>query len=87
MPRASKPLDAGGEFGRPQQRYDDIDIIISEVMEGGYDSERGAAAFSAHEMKFTNAAKLAMGILYVLSAFVYELIRWVDRFSWRRRRN
>ena len=44
-PRVSTLLDQTGEFGqRPQKRYDDTDLILSELIEHGYDSERGRAA-------------------------------------------
>ena len=42
VPRISGLLDQTGEFrAAPQKRYDDTDIIVSELMEHGYDSERG----------------------------------------------
>lgn len=84
VPRTSKLLDATGEFGRcPQKRYDDTDIIISEIMEWGYESERGAAAL-ARMNEIHQRFKIGNeDFLYVLSAFVYEPIRWIDRFGWR----
>src|ERR671928_1346179 len=45
VPTVSALLDHTGEFAaRPQKRYDDTDIIVSELMEWGYDSERGKRA-------------------------------------------
>ncbi len=45
MPSVSALLDRTGEFGqRAQKRYDDTDLIVSELMDGGYDSERGSRA-------------------------------------------
>ena len=45
VPSVSALLDKTGEFAaRPQKRYDDTDIIISELMEWGYDSDRGKRA-------------------------------------------
>src|SRR5436190_565011 len=45
VPSISALLDKTGEFqNRAQKRYDDTDIIVSEMMERGYDSERGRAA-------------------------------------------
>src|SRR3954449_8998045 len=44
-PRVSALLDRTGEFAhRAQKRYDDTDIIVSELMEWGYNSERGRRA-------------------------------------------
>src|ERR671939_778340 len=38
-------LDATGEFRtRPQLRYDDTALLLGEVLEHGFDSERGGAA-------------------------------------------
>ncbi len=45
VPSISALLDRTGEFAqRPQKRYDDTDIIVSELMEWGYDGERGQRA-------------------------------------------
>src|SRR5947209_16596706 len=45
VPSISALLQHTGEFlRRAQKRYDDTDIIVSELMERGYDSERGKAA-------------------------------------------
>jgi hypothetical protein len=42
VPRIARMLDGTAEFrNRAQKRYDDTDIIVSELMEHGYDSERG----------------------------------------------
>ena len=45
VPSISGLLDRTGEFGnRAQKRYDDTDIIISELLEWGYESDRGRRA-------------------------------------------
>ena len=45
VPSVSALLDRTGEFERrAQKRYDDTDIIISEMLEWGYDSQRGQRA-------------------------------------------
>src|SRR5919108_262387 len=45
VPSIAALLDRTGEFERrAQKRYDDTDIIVSMLMERGYDSERGRAA-------------------------------------------
>ena len=47
VPAISALLDRTQEFGcRAQKRYDDTDIIVSEIMEHGYDSGRGRAAIA-----------------------------------------
>jgi hypothetical protein len=45
VPSIAALLDKTGEFQeRAQKRYDDTDIIVSTLVERGYDSERGQAA-------------------------------------------
>jgi hypothetical protein len=84
VPSIGALLDRTGEFGqRTQRRYDDTDLIVSEIMEHGYDSERGARAIarmnSIHgRFKISNA-----DFLYVLSTFVLVPLDWLDRFGWR----
>jgi hypothetical protein len=45
VPSISALLHRTGEFERrAQKRYDDTDIIVSELLDWGYESERGRAA-------------------------------------------
>jgi hypothetical protein len=85
VPSISALLHRTGEFERrAQKRYDDTDIIVSEMLEHGYDSERGRAALArmnAIHGRFTIAND---DFLYVLSTFVFEPIRFNARFGWRR---
>jgi ER-bound oxygenase mpaB/B'/Rubber oxygenase, catalytic domain len=84
VPSIGVLLDRTREFGRrTQKRYDDTDLIISEIIEHGYDSERGSRAIARMNVlhgrfKISNA-----DFLYVLSTFVFEPIRWNHRFGWR----
>ncbi len=84
VPSIGGLLDRTGEFGqRTQRRYDDTDLIVSEMMEHGYDSERGARAIARmnaihSRFKISNA-----DFLYVLSTFVFGPLDWIDRFGWR----
>jgi hypothetical protein len=84
VPRIARLLDGTGEFrDRAQKRYDDTDIIVSELMEHGYSSERGSRALTrmnAQHGRFTIAND---DFRYVLSTFIYEPIRWNARFGWR----
>lgn len=85
VPSISGLLDRTGEFARcPQKRYDDTDLIVSELMEWGYDSERGAAALDRMNRIHGHFAISNEDYLYVLSTFVFEPIRWNARFGWRR---
>ena len=84
VPSISALLDRTGEFSqRSQKRYDDTDIIVSELLEWGYDSERGKRALRRLNQlhgRFTIANE---DFLYVLSTFIFEPIRWNEKFGWR----
>lgn len=84
VPRISELLDRTGEFRRrAQRRYDDTDIIVSELMEWGYDSERGRAALRRMNQIHSRFSIANDDYLYVLSTFVFEPIRWNARYGWR----
>lgn len=84
VPSISALLHKTGEFElRPQKRYDDTDIIISMLMEDGYDSERGAAALARMNALHGRFNIRNDDFLYVLSTFIFEPIRWNVRFGWR----
>jgi len=85
VPSVSALLDKTGEFAaRPQKRYDDTDIIVSELMEWGYDSDRGKRALRKMNQIHARFDISNDDFLYVLSTFVFEPIRWNARFGWRR---
>jgi len=84
VPGIAALLDRTGEFQkRPQKRYDDTDLIISELMEWGYDSDRGRRALRRMNQQHGRFAIANEDFLYVLSTFIYEPIRWNERFGWR----
>ena len=84
VPTIGALLDQTGEFGqRPQKRYDDTDLIVSEILENGYDSERGRAALRRMNRLHGRFDISNDDFLYVLSTFVFEPIRWNARFGWR----
>lgn len=77
-------LDRTGVFARgAQKRYDDTDLILSEMLEHGYDSERGRAAIRRLNLIHGRFSISNEDFLYVLSTFTFEPIRWVNRFGWR----
>jgi hypothetical protein len=84
VPSIGALLDRTGEFfHRAQKRYDDTDIIVSELMEHGYDSERGQRALRRMNELHGRFQIANDDFLYVLSTFIYEPIRWNARFGWR----
>jgi hypothetical protein len=84
VPSVAAVLDAGGEFGRaPQKRYDDTDLILSTIVEAGYESEEGKRAIRRMNRIHGRFEISNDDFLYVLSSFVFEPIRWNARFGWR----
>lgn len=84
VPSISGLLDRTGEFLRaPQKRYDDTDLIISELMDHGYDSERGKRALRRMNQLHGRFQISNDDFRYVLSTFVYEPIRWLGKYGWR----
>jgi hypothetical protein len=85
VPSIGALLDRTGQFKRyPQKRYDDTDLLLSEVVEHGYDSEPGRAALRRINQIHGRFAISNEDFLYVLSTFVFEPNRWIARFGWRR---
>lgn len=84
VPGISNLLASTGHFAaHGQKRYDDTALIIAEIAENGYDSERGRAAIRRmnqihHHFPISND-----DYLYVLSTFVFEPSRFGRLLSWR----
>jgi hypothetical protein len=84
VPSISALLDSTGEFrDRAQKRYDDTDLIVSTLMEWGYETPRGLAALRRMNQIHARFTIANDDFLYVLSTFVFEPIRWNARFGWR----
>lgn len=77
-------LERTGEFLlRTRKRYDDTVLILGELLEHGYDSPRGRAAMRRMNQQHARYAIPNDEYLYTLSTFVFEPIRWINRFAWR----
>jgi hypothetical protein len=77
-------LAGTGEFTeRTQKRYDDTVLLLAEILEHGYDSPRGRAALRRINQMHGRYRIPNDEFLYVLSTFVFEPIRWNERFGWR----
>ncbi|HRP96812.1 MAG TPA: oxygenase MpaB family protein [Rhodocyclaceae bacterium] len=84
VPSISRLLARTGEFDRrPQRRYDDTALLIAEITEWGYDSERGREAIDRINRIHAQFDIANDDLRYVLSTFVFEPIRWNARFGWR----
>ncbi|MCI0733772.1 MAG: DUF2236 domain-containing protein [Methylococcaceae bacterium] len=85
VPGISGLLDRTGEFYRAaQRRYDDTAILIAEICEWGYESERGKQALERINWTHGHFKIANDDFLYVLSTFIFEPVKWIDAFGWRR---
>jgi ER-bound oxygenase mpaB/B'/Rubber oxygenase, catalytic domain len=83
-PPISQILDETGEFqNRTAKRYEDTDILISEIVERGYNSEEGRKAIRRMNQLHGRFQIANEDFLYVLSTFIFEPIRWNAKFGWR----
>ncbi len=69
---------------RTQKRYDDTDLILSEIIEHGYESERGKLALDRMNRMHGQFSISNDLMRYVLSTFVLEPYRWNMRFGYRK---
>jgi dephospho-CoA kinase len=84
LPSISGLLSRTGEFQqRPRKRYDDTGLMVAELLRHGPDSPAGAAVISRMNRIHSAYAISNDDFLYVLSTFVAEPIRWLERYGWR----
>jgi hypothetical protein len=77
-------LDRTGEFReRTQKRYDDTALLLGEVLEHGFDSDRGRRALRRINQAHGRYAISAADFRYVLATLLVVPGRWVDRYGWR----
>lgn len=85
VPKSSRLLDRTGQFRQHgQRRYDDTSLLIAEITEHGYDSTRGLKAIKIMNRLHGQYDISNEEMLYVLSTFAYEPIRWNTKFGWRK---
>ena len=84
VPSISGLLSKTGAFrDDTRKRYDDTELLLSEIAQNGQDSENGAQAI-ARMNEMHGRYRIANGdMLYVLSTFVVEPVRWLARFGKR----
>jgi hypothetical protein len=83
-PSISKILHSSRQFEKyPQKRYDDTDMILSEILENGLDSERGRKTIERLNFIHSHFNISNEDYLYVLSTFVFEPKRWIDKYGYR----
>jgi hypothetical protein len=85
IPSIAELLVATREFERfTQRRYDDTAILMGELAAHGYDSDRGRTALRRINRAHGPYRIANEDMLYVLSTFVLDPVRWIDRYGWRR---
>ena len=84
VPSISSVLAKTREFEkRTQKRYDDTDLILSEILENGLQTERARAALERMNFIHSNYNISNDDYLYVLSTFVFEPERWMAKYAYR----
>jgi hypothetical protein len=84
VPGISQLLDQTGEFHHhTQKRYDDTGLLVAEILKWGYNSDRGQESIRRMNVIHEHYPISNEDFLYVLSTFIYEPIKWNERFGWR----
>lgn len=76
-------LDSGAFTEDTRRRYDDTELLLAEVEEHGLDSDRGRQAIRRVNRMHAAYPIRPIDLTYVLSTFVVEPRRWIDRYGWR----
>jgi hypothetical protein len=84
IPAISSLIVKTGEFQKhPHKRYDDTQLLLAEITENGYDSDRGKKALNRMNQMHGRFPISNDDFLYILSTLIYEPIRWIEKYSWR----
>jgi dephospho-CoA kinase len=84
VPSISGLLQRSGELEqRPRKRYDDTGLMVAELLRHGPESAAGAAVIARLNRIHAGYAIANDDCLHVLSTFVAEPIRWLERYGWR----
>ncbi len=86
IPSISKLLQSTKQFQNVcGKRYDDTDLLLAELRENPFSSTRSIEALqrinAIHDMYKAQISNEDM--LYVLSVFVLEPKKWIDKYEWR----
>lgn len=84
VPSIATLLDRTAEFHqRPQKRYDDTGLMVSLILKLGHDTPKGQSVIQRMNQIHGHFPISNADFLYVLSTFIYEPVRWIERFGWR----
>lgn len=83
-PSISVVLRATGEFTqRARRRYDDTELVMAWMARDGLDGARGRVALRRMNAMHAAFDLDPVDLHYVLTTFMCEPIRWLDRWGWR----
>lgn len=84
VPSIAVLLDRTAEFHqRPQKRYDDTGLMVALILKWGHDTPQGQSVIQRMNQIHGRFSICNTDFLYVLSTFIYEPVRWIERFGWR----
>jgi hypothetical protein len=85
VPSISKILHQSKEFEKhTQKRYDDTDLILSEIIENGIKEGRGLQALQQMNWIHSNYKISNEDYLYVLSTFIFDTAKWINKYGYRK---
>lgn len=85
VPSISKILYQSKEFENyTQKRYDDTDLILSEIIENGLKEGRGLQALEQMNWIHSNYKISNVDYLYVLGTFIFEPSAWINKYGYRK---
>jgi len=84
-PRIAGLIGAHGYLpGNAQKRYDDTSIMMIEIVKHGHSSARAVQMIERMNQIHARFHIRQDDYAYVLTSFMFEPIRWNERFGWRR---
>lgn len=84
VPSIARILDETKQFENfGQKRYDDTALLLAEFLENGLDSDRGREAIRRMNQIHARYDIANDDFIYTLTTFIFEPIRWIDRYGWR----
>ncbi len=83
-PEIAVVLDATGEFtARARKRYDDTELVMAWMARDGLDGPRGRTALRRMNAMHAAFDLDPVDLHYVLTTFICEPLRWIERWGWR----
>ncbi len=87
VPSIAKTLSTTNELTkRTQKRYDDTDLILSEIIEYGIEDKNGRGWRALQQMNFIHSKFNISNddYLYVLGTFIFGIYDWINLYGYRK---